>query len=386
MTKKGFLGNGAGTCLSMPQFMEVFMYKVGFAEKVITPDVDVWLCGYAARYKPSNGVHDDLYVKALYICDEHGTEVVALTFDIAGVDHTIVAELKEKILARYGIQNVIVNATHNHSGPAISYFVVSEPEHVNEEWARFAKKTAVDAVAEAIDAAEPVNLYVAACSAPEMTRNRRPNETIADSALTILRAENEKGEVKGFIINYACHCTILDGNNYLITADYPGFLYKKLREKYKNSITIFFNGACGNLNIGYSADASALGIDMGDMRTFENAERKADYLIRCGEEGLENSIAVEGELKYFSKKLEFPIKEGIPTKEQLEERIADYDKKIEMCKDEKTRKELQILQIYDISLLRNIKNYVDKDKGYIPAETVLFKLGNVWKIFVCYRG
>ena len=40
-------------------------YKAGVAKKVITPAEPMWMAGYAARNKPSEGKAHDLYAKAL---------------------------------------------------------------------------------------------------------------------------------------------------------------------------------------------------------------------------------------------------------------------------------------------------------------------------------
>ena len=88
------------------------MYKAGFSEIIITPAMDVWLWGYAARNKLSSGIHDDLYVKAFYLSDEKGCEMISITYDTVGIDEQTVLDIGWNINERSGVCNVTVNATH----------------------------------------------------------------------------------------------------------------------------------------------------------------------------------------------------------------------------------------------------------------------------------
>jgi hypothetical protein len=58
-----------------------------------------------------------------------------------------------------------------------------------------------------------------------------------------------KSGVKGALVNFTCHATILGGSNLLFSRDYPGYLVDFIRDNVKgNPITMFFNGAFGNIN------------------------------------------------------------------------------------------------------------------------------------------
>ncbi len=56
-------------------------WKAGVASTVITPDESMWMAGYAARTKPSEGKIHDLYAKVLALEDElilSGTRITNL--------------------------------------------------------------------------------------------------------------------------------------------------------------------------------------------------------------------------------------------------------------------------------------------------------------------
>src|SRR4030042_267298 len=60
-------------------------FKAGVASIVITPDESMWMAGYAARNKPSEGKVHDLHAKALALEDEHGTRLVSVTGGLIGI-------------------------------------------------------------------------------------------------------------------------------------------------------------------------------------------------------------------------------------------------------------------------------------------------------------
>lgn len=351
------------------------MLIAGFAQQVITPSERVWLAGYAARTKMSEGVHDDLYIKAFYIKD-NDTELVMLALDVTGVDRELVARIRERVLADVGVKNVSVSATHTHSGPSTGE-ANAQGRALNGSWLDTVVAAAADVGKRARGAAEPVRLYTGACIADEMTKNRRAGETATDPELAVLRVENAQGGTSGLLVNYACHCTILDANNYRISADYPGYLSEALSKTYPGAVVLFVNGACGDLNIGYSADASALGLDMGNLRTFQTARHYALYLAGKVQEALRDKREIPQRLYYQSFRLDLPIKEGLPTIAQLEQSLEAQDKRLAACADADKKPGYVISRVRDRALLRNIRLHAPKGERTVAAESVVIGLGDM---------
>ena len=64
----------------------------------------------------------------------------------------------------------------------------------------------------------------------------------------LLSPLNRKGKQTGVLVNFGCHATTLTGNNWLYTADYPGYLAEAIkRVKGKDFKSLFCNGCCGNV-------------------------------------------------------------------------------------------------------------------------------------------
>ena len=60
-------------------------WKVGAASAKITPGKPMWMAGYAGRTKPSEGVEQDLFAKALVLEDLIGGRFALITMDLIGV-------------------------------------------------------------------------------------------------------------------------------------------------------------------------------------------------------------------------------------------------------------------------------------------------------------
>jgi hypothetical protein len=99
--------------------------RVGAARAVITPPLGVSLAGsYTDRR--ADGVRDDLYARAMVI-DDGATQVAIVSVDVIGVRSATTAGARRLIEHGCGIpgDNVLIAATHNHSGPLTRELVAS---------------------------------------------------------------------------------------------------------------------------------------------------------------------------------------------------------------------------------------------------------------------
>ncbi|MHC4440379.1 MAG: neutral/alkaline non-lysosomal ceramidase N-terminal domain-containing protein, partial [Planctomycetota bacterium] len=96
-------------------------FKAGVASIVITPDEPMWMAGYAARNKPSEGKVHDLHAKALALEDEQGTRLVIVTVELIGIPRPMRDWLAEHAKKAYKLEPelLLLNASHTHCGPVI---------------------------------------------------------------------------------------------------------------------------------------------------------------------------------------------------------------------------------------------------------------------------
>ncbi|PKO21334.1 MAG: hypothetical protein CVU38_15275 [Chloroflexi bacterium HGW-Chloroflexi-1] len=93
--------------------------KCGVSQVCITPAVGVELAGYAARQQPSIGIHDDLYVRGLYL-EQEDERLLWLHADLIGFEREQVQRLRRALAAELGLpeRQLLFSAAHSHSGPA----------------------------------------------------------------------------------------------------------------------------------------------------------------------------------------------------------------------------------------------------------------------------
>ncbi len=94
------------------------MYKIGFAQEIITPPVGVGLAGYMNR-RPNMGMYDDLFVKSLII-EQGDTRCGFLIFDLCSLGENMFDRLFQEIGGKYGEKfrdSIIISTTHTHTGP-----------------------------------------------------------------------------------------------------------------------------------------------------------------------------------------------------------------------------------------------------------------------------
>src|SRR4051812_45539014 len=76
-------------------------WKAGVAQVNISPELPIWLSGYASRNKPANSKHDDLWAKALVIEDANGRRAAIVTMDLVGIPRDISQAVCKQVEERY---------------------------------------------------------------------------------------------------------------------------------------------------------------------------------------------------------------------------------------------------------------------------------------------
>jgi neutral ceramidase len=209
----------------------------------ITPGIGLPMGGYGARQGVASGIRNPLLARVMVVSDGT-TELAIAVCDLVGVGDEMVAGAREIIEAEAGIpaSNVLVGATHTHSGPAgirgkgsADYIAVT------------ARKIA-GAVIEAKARLQPVTLKVGTVEVTTISQNRRdPEGPIETVATILLAAPPDGGPAVATLVNYACHSTVFEHDNLDYSPDFPGAMARFI-ERELGGTAVYLQGAAGNIN------------------------------------------------------------------------------------------------------------------------------------------
>lgn len=284
-------------------WVNVFFCSASFAEltggcgKVnITPPLGGLLIG--SKGYVSDDVLDELYAKALVLRDGDKTVAIVVSDLLYTPLEEITTPVRRIVKEKTSIpeQNVLVCATHTHSGPEVFRRSKFAPEKQTAIYAvdRSYLATLVGKIASAVLLAhkdmQAVQIGAAKGQAPKVVYNRRPRdanglvamaytlppEVLAtrkvvvddngltrvtftypegqtqrqfgpvDPAVRVLRVEGANGVLVGSLVNFGCHpVSIYPHRSTAISADYPAWATRVV-EQAEGGLCLFTLGLAGN--------------------------------------------------------------------------------------------------------------------------------------------
>ena len=269
----------------------------GFQTVNITPPIGFSLSGFVERDHGSEGIRDDLYARAMVIGNGRA-KVSIVTSDLGGVSLELTNYIREKVsrLTDIPAGNIMITGSHTHSGPQIRRRsgLLNAPEPQQSEQEKAYTLNLCECIAGAIIAANaklsPVLLGVGVGHLRGLGANRRDPNGYFDDRVTVLKIIDPTGEIRGALVNYTCHPTILDYRNYLISGDYPSYTQQALETLYPNCTPMFLQGAAGDVSTRHTRRSS----------TFEEAKRMGHLLagtvvrilseVACAEEDVIGTV------------------------------------------------------------------------------------------------
>jgi len=286
--------------------------KVGIGETVITPSGNMLMSGFA-RSQTSTGVHDDLHARSIVVEDASGNVVVLMTVSLIGVNQQLAERIREGIKAKTGIpgEKVIITATHTHAGPTIG-----ENNDKGSPYPDFVVAKCIESAVLAWESRVPGRIGIESTEVFELGRNRRRllyGGVHPDPEVAVIKIENAKGKLLGVAFNYGCHPSGLDWSNTLISEDWPYFAIKKIKEALGENVWVaYYQSAQGNINVGYTAELSAVGAEM-PVRSYWYIEKKGNQMAEAVLKALpsiktDDSQTVKVAQDYF----DYPLRDSYP--------------------------------------------------------------------------
>lgn len=217
----------------------------GAATPDITPPVGGLMDGYGNRSQPCEGVHDPLFARILVLDDGDNACAIA-GCDLLGMHPAVTNTVRERASATTNIppEAVLVAATHNHAGPhGLRAGMFCE---LNEALSANLIDKIAAAISEAYEARRPATLKLGSASLDTISMNRRHPDWPIDPTLSVLLVDGEHGPI-ATLLNFACHATIMTGDNLLFSAEFPGEACRLVHQE-TGAPAVYLNGACGNVN------------------------------------------------------------------------------------------------------------------------------------------
>jgi len=210
-------------------------------------------------------LHDSVYARSL-VLQSGQLRLAFVSVDLA----VFTSERIEKICKeKYGISQVMLCSSHNHSEPQPDgkrSFQQGNPFTVYYE------DQIIKAVGESMDHLFPARITASRQSFPQLGFNRliiredghareswfsddqytsENPERIpfgpVDPEVGVIRVDDEQGQPRVILMNYACHADIVCFN-YAVSADYPGVACRKVEEAFGHGVNcLFVQGAGGNI-------------------------------------------------------------------------------------------------------------------------------------------
>jgi hypothetical protein len=227
------------------------------------------MTGYGARTKPAQGVKLDLSARAVALEDPAGNRAVVVAAEILGFPPTMSRWIREEVGRRYhlGPEQLLLNASHTHSGPAVPERPSMEVFHGFGEveaksvtdYMEGLRVALVELVGRALSDLEPATLVFSRTRATYGMNRRLPKEKnvpaladnpagVTDPDVPVLEIRGSSGKTRAVLFTYACHCTTLGASMYEYHPDHAGVACREIERSLPGATALFVNGCSGDIN------------------------------------------------------------------------------------------------------------------------------------------
>ena len=261
--------------------------RAGVSRVDITPPLGVDLWGYFDRSGPANGKLDPLFARVL-VLDDGRKSVAVITLDLGrSFGPPQIAWLRDKARRQHGVAEVMLIASHTHSGPMID----DSYDDGVPEWEQRALEKIADAIGEAVAKLKTARIDAGLGQATighnrrvvqsdgsvkMLWRNSSGQQTgmidpTVGPTVGVVRVDDAGGNPMAILVNYACHPVVFGPDNLRYSADFPGAMAKLVESSFDDKpICFFLQGAPGDINpmldkTPLAENADALKIEVGEQ-------------------------------------------------------------------------------------------------------------------------
>jgi neutral ceramidase len=246
----------ACTLLASPPAVFAKEMQAAAGSVELQPPIGMAMAGFGARTGTSTGVLDPLHAKIL-ILEGKDRAVAIVTLDLVGtLPIPQLDGIRARVKSATGIEDVIFNASHTHSGP----YIVDESVPwqvkaadgiavgIERTWkSRRPARIGIGRGAVLIGHNRLFNMWDGKGKMMWRNESRIPTSPV-DPTVMVLRVDGENGAPIAVLVNYACHAVVLGPENLQYSADYPGEMARTVEREYPGAVCLFVQGGAGNIN------------------------------------------------------------------------------------------------------------------------------------------
>jgi hypothetical protein len=276
-------------------------FRAAIEVRDVTPDPLLPVSGGVGPSHPVSEKRGKLTVRAL-VLEEGQTRVAICSTDFLGFPRVLCEKVSRRV-SSIPAHNILIAATHNHSGPDCYGFPnkdgksSADIDYLNSVCTKLA-----DAINQAARELQPAQAKIAAGRARGKIAYNYYAENLYDPRCNVIQILNVEGRPLATLVNYACHPEVIGSNQGILSPDFVGPLYDRIRER-GGGTGIFVNGALGGM-----VTADCRGPNGRDVRTWDECIRigrlLADEALRIV---ADTPVQAEPELFCASTTVEFPI-------------------------------------------------------------------------------
>ena len=331
--------------------------QTGFGQICINPTQPTEAAGFIQqRNVKLTDVHDDLYARILGVRDD-STTLFLVSLDNLGTPYRLEEELTRQYAQETGEQAVVqISCTHDHFAANVE----------DEDYYRLLKERIFIGCKELVWHTSDLRL----------SRRHIYFDEVGHSRITGHKAKNiyldlvcfYDGDLPlGTAIIYNCHPTILSGFTPYFSGEYPGYVLRRLQERYPAEFFTFFQGAAGDISTRFTRT----------RQDYEGVVALGDKLVKKIVELKEAPMETHAVSLRYEKRIlpleheykdldEMPIPPGISAREKAEIDVAKRIRKEALQHPERLERQLVFSKV-DFGFLNMIFTPKEMFSAYMDA-------------------
>ncbi len=306
-------------------------WKAGIAKADITPTEPIWLAGYGARTRPSEGVLQKIYLKCVALQSADGAPSAWVTSDLLGFPRDVSEAIVAECAAKHKLprERLILNASHTHSAPVVGRMLrpaypafTKQQEDAISRYTDDLVKKVVATIGESLADLQPADVSFGQGLAGFGVNRRRVRlrnlPGPVDHDVPVLSVRQPSGKLRAILFGYACHNTSL--GDYRVSGDWAGFAQHELEQRFPGALACFVQGCGADINPipRYQGNDPVLSSYTVELPRMYGSILGAAVAIAL-DSGMQR---VSGPLSAALRTVDLPF-HHIPTREEFETRLKD---------------------------------------------------------------